>query len=139
MGSTSAMQGTALIGHNVLVSGDTFSNSGSGVSGAFDVAAPGTVVVNITDANGAVVRHMSTQSNASGSMSYAWDGKTDSGDAAADGTYHVSATLDAGQASIALQTQINAPVESISLSATGLILNLGGLGATPLSSVININ
>jgi flagellar basal-body rod modification protein FlgD len=139
MGSGSALQGAALIGHNVLVSGDTFSNTGSGISGAVSVAAAGNVGVNITDASGAIVRHMNLTSDGSGSMSYAWDGKTDTGATAAPGTYQVAASLDSAQGSIALQTQINARVESISLSATGLILNLNGLGATPLSAVVKIS
>lgn len=139
MGSSSALQGAALIGRDVLVNGDTFSNSGAGVSGAVSVSAPGTVRLNIIDANGVVVRHMNGTSDSSGSMAYGWDGVMDNGSAAPAGKYRVTATLDSGSANTPLQTQINARVDSVSISPTGLMLNLNGLGAKPLSDIVKIS
>lgn len=139
MGSSSALQGAALIGRNVLVSGDTFSHDGAGVSGAVSVNTPGTVRLNITDANGVVVRHMNATSDNSGSMAYTWNGVMDNGTAAPAGKYHVTATLDSGQDDIPLPTQINARVDSVSVSPTGLMLNLNGLGAKPLSAIVKIS
>lgn len=139
MSSNSALQGAALIGHSVMLNADTFTNNGSGISGAVNVTGPGTVSLDVTNSSGVVVRHMVTQALGAGSMNYGWDGKDGNGNAVPNGTYHLSANLDTGQGSLALQTQVNAPVESVSLSSTGLILNLGGVGATPLSSIININ
>lgn len=139
MGSSSALQGAALIGRNVLVNGDTFSNSGTGVSGAVSVSTPGTVRLNITDANGVVVRHMNGASDSSGSMAYGWDGVMDNGSAAPAGKYRVTATLDSGSDNIPLATQVNARVDSVSISPTGLMLNLNGLGAKPLSAIVKIS
>lgn len=133
-----ALQGASLVGHDVLVSGDSFRHEGSGVAGEVETPSAGTVSVDITDASGALVHHLSVVAKGAGSVAFEWDGRLADGAMAPSGNYHVAASVNSGAKTEALQSQLVARVESVSLAASGLVLNLSGIGATPLSAIRRI-
>lgn len=136
--SEQALQATSLIGHDVLVYADRFQlASGGSMTGSLDVPQSGQVTIEITNAGGEVVRRVTTTANA-GTMPLSWDGITDAGEAAPPGEYRISARVGNGDSTQALPPQIAARIDSVSFTAQGLLLNVGGIGQVPFSTVRRI-
>lgn len=140
--ASQALSGASLVGHWVLAPGDTatLATEGGALGGGVDVAAgTSSVTVNITDASGQVVRHMSVPANA-GLQEFYWDGKTDTGEKAAAGKYKFEAIANVGGKNESLQMQLYGQVGSVSLNAsgTGLTVNTPELGAIALGNVRQI-
>ncbi|MFZ5755470.1 MAG: flagellar hook assembly protein FlgD [Pseudomonadota bacterium] len=133
-----ALEGAALIGRSVLVPADTFTNTGSGVKGELDVPMSGNVTVEVVGAGGAVVRRMQISGAGAGSLPFAWDGRTDTGATAPTGEYTLVARVANDRRTEAIAPQLSARVDSVSLTSSGPVLNLGGLGATPITAVTRI-
>ena len=139
MESDQALRAATLVGHDALVNADSLSlTAGSGVHGEIAATSAGPMQVEIVDASGAVVRHIPMDAATSGDVPFAWDGRDDSGAIAPTGTYSVRATSGAGQDALALDVSVASHVDSVSIEATGLVLNLAGVGSVPLSSVRRI-
>ncbi|MBD8524761.1 flagellar hook assembly protein FlgD [Pseudomarimonas arenosa] len=133
-----ALQAASLIGRDALVSSSTFQlDEGGGMSGLLDVPQTGQVSIEITDASGAIVRRMSFEANA-GARDFAWDGVTDAGEQAPPGVYRINARVGSGSSAIAVESMVNARIESVSFSRSGLILNLAGGGSIPFYAVRRI-
>jgi len=139
MESDQALRAATLVGHDALVDADSLAlTAGSGVHGEIAATSAGPMQVEIVDASGAVVRHIPMDAATSGDVPFAWDGRDDSGAIAPTGTYSVRATSGAGQDALALDVSVASHVDSVSIEATGLVLNLAGVGSVPLSSVRRI-
>lgn len=141
--SDQALQGASLVGRGVLVPGSSGSilTTGAGISGAVDLStSTSSLALNIYDAGGQLVRRMDLGSQASGLVPFGWDGITDSGEAAAPGNYRLQATAQVGGLTQAVDTLVDARVESVTLGKGGqeLNLNLTGMGTIALSSVRQI-
>src|SRR5271154_5741808 len=142
--SSQALQASSLLGHQALVASTTANLSAGGtVTGA--VSVPQTtsqVVLNISDASGALVGQVNLGAQSAGLANFSWNGTTNNGSQAPAGTYTLTAQY-AGAASggTAATTLVNGTVESVSISAgsTGLILNVAGIGSVPFSSVQQIS
>src|SRR5882672_7704799 len=93
--SNQALQASSLLGRSVLVNRTSgLLNAGGTLSGAVDVpASASSVMLNITDQNGQLVRQLDLGAQGKGLASYDWDGKLADGSAAAPGIYNVSAQL----------------------------------------------
>ncbi|HZF17238.1 MAG TPA: flagellar hook assembly protein FlgD [Steroidobacteraceae bacterium] len=143
MVSNQALQASSLLGRSVLVnrSSGVLAVGGS-LSGAVDVpASASSVVVNIQDANGQLVRQLSLGAHAKGLADYAWDGKLADGAAAPAGVYSVGAQLMVnGRTQSAASVLVTARVESVTIGAdqSGLTLTLDGLGDIAFSDVRQI-
>ena len=98
----------------------------------------GPITFEIVDANGNTVRTMSMQAHGAGPVPFRWDGKTDGGDAAGAGRYTIRATAGNGDNVQQLAVAVEARVDSVSIGADGLVLNLAGLGSHPLSAIRRI-
>ena len=141
--SNQALQASSLLGRSVLVNRTSgLLNAGGTLSGAVDVpASASSVVVNVTDQNGQVVRQFNLGAQGKGLASYDWDGKLADGSAAAPGIYKVSAQLMVnGKSQSAANVLVNARVESVTIGAdkSGLTLSLEGLGDIAFSDVRQI-
>lgn len=141
--SNQALQASALLGRDVLVNRSSgFLTAGGTLSGAVDLpSSASSVVVNITDANGQLVRQLNVGAHAKGLADYAWDGTLADGTAAAPGIYKVAAQLQVdGKTQSAAGVLVNARVESVTLGAdqSGLTLTLQGLGDIAFSDVRQI-
>ncbi|MEJ1353545.1 MAG: flagellar hook assembly protein FlgD [Candidatus Sedimenticola sp. (ex Thyasira tokunagai)] len=142
MTSDQALQAGSLIGREVLVPTDTgYLTSGGTVRGQVELAHSADVVVRISDATGQMVRELNIGDHEGGAVQFSWDGITDSGDYANPGYYSIQVEAGGSEGTEALQTQLFAPVESVTIGGTGqgLTLNLGGLGPVAFDQVRQIN
>ncbi|GAB3735791.1 flagellar hook capping FlgD N-terminal domain-containing protein [Luteimonas pelagia] len=139
MESDQALRAAALVGHEALVdAGGLDVAAGSGVRGEITAAHAGPIQVEVVDASGAVVRRMTVEAPAAGPVPFAWDGLDDAGATAPSGHYALRAASGTGSNAQALDVRVAARVDSVSIEATGLVLNLAGLGSVPLSAVRRI-
>jgi flagellar basal-body rod modification protein FlgD len=127
MGANQMAQATPLIGHDVLVPGNTISpNELQGVMG-FELSRPADKVsVSILDAAGNEVRKLSLGSRAEGVNLLAWDGLTSNGSAAAAGNYTFKVDATQGGQSVSQTALHLGMVNSVSQSSSGVKLNLAG-------------
>lgn len=141
--SNQALQASTLLGRDVLVSRSSSElPAGAGLSGAVELTnSAGEVVVQITDANGALVRQMNLGPQGAGLARFEWDGTRVDGSVAPAGLYNVKATtIGAGGLQAAAQTLVDARVESVTMSAgqRGMSLTLAGIGEVSFSDVRSI-
>ncbi len=132
MESDQTLRAAALVGRDALVAVDAVDlQAGVGLQGEVAARSAGPVSIEITDASGATVRRMSVQAGTAGATAWQWDGLGDNGQPAPAGRYAVKATAG----SEGLDVRLAARVDSVSIEATGLVLNLSGLGSHPLSAI----
>ncbi len=127
LASNQMTQAANLIGHGVLVPGNSVSPD-SGKNGlGFDLALPADkVTVAISDAAGHPVRTIEVGSAQSGVTLLAWDGMTDGGTPAASGQYTFSVqAVQGGQKQDAAALSLGT-VNSVSQGSQGVALNLAG-------------
>lgn len=130
------LQATTMIGRSVLVPGDAVQLVDG--KGFFAVNLPNgadLAKVEILDADGKVVRTFNVDGAEPGLMQMGWDGKTDTGATAPNGSYtfHVSATLG-GEKAPAERLGYGA-VTSVETGAGGVYLNVPGFGKVSLADV----
>jgi flagellar basal-body rod modification protein FlgD len=144
LSSSQALQASSLLGHQALVASPTATvAAGATVSGA--VSVPQTtsdVVLGITNSAGVLVRQIDLGAQSSGLTSFTWDGKGSNGSAVPADTYTLTAQY-AGQTkgSTAAATFVSGTVQSVSMGAgaTGMTVNVAGVGSVPFSSVQQIS
>lgn len=136
--SAQALQGTALVGHDVLTAADSITiGAGESVQGAIEVPdGASSVQIAVTDSSGQLVRTLTLPTSA-GTTDFTWDGLDDQGAAAAAGTYTFTSIANVGGSSESIETQLAARVSSVTIDAagTGLTLNTASLGSVALSDV----
>ena len=135
-----ALRGAALIGRTALIETDRLPlvADADGVLSASGVAASpgaGTITVDITSTNGALVRRLQVPAERAGDVSFQWDGTNEQGQSVAPGTYLMRASFGTGRDAQAVGTGTMAPIESVTLDPQGMLLNLRGLGTAPLSAI----
>ena len=135
--STLTMEAASLVGRFVMVPTNQSVLQGSGLGGTIDVSsATGNLRVEITSATGAPVRQIDLGPQASGPMRFAWDGRTDAGEASPLGVYRVHAYSEfEGQRK---EFAVNMPdqVVSVSIGEQGVMANLAS-GASVSTQKIN--
>lgn len=134
------LKGASLVGHAVLIPSEKLALAASGnTTGVVMAPSPGTTRVEITDASGVVVKKIELNVEAKGEAAFAWDGLNAKGERMPAGTYSIKAThTDASGTATALNTYVDATVESVTIGSDGLYLNLPGLGTAPLDYVLRI-
>jgi flagellar basal-body rod modification protein FlgD len=139
MENDQALRAAALVGHDALIDADSLSLAeGKGLNGEIVATSAGPMQVEVVDASGQVVRRMSVDATSAGPVPFAWDGRTEGGEAAPAGRYTVRALAGSGEDAQALDVRVAAHIDSVSIEASGLVLNLAGLGSVPLSSIRRI-
>ena len=99
----------------------------------------GKVTFEITDASGVVVDTIEVEADAKGETAFAWDGVKANGERAPEGRYSIKASHTASDGTAtALNTYVDATVDSVTIGSDGLYLNLPGLGTAPLDYVLRI-
>lgn len=136
--STQLLNGTTMVGHDVLALTDSFNYGGSvPVSGEIDVpAGANSLEVRITDSIGQVVRSMKLTPNA-GTNTFTWDGMRDDGTAAGPGEYDIEAVANIDATNESLNVMLAGRVSSVTIDAARgeLILNTSSLGALSMGDV----
>lgn len=138
MSSSQILNGTNLIGHTVVASGNSAALAANGsVTGAVNAPAGTTsLTVQVKDASGQLVRTFNVPAQGSGLTPFTWDGTTNSGSKAPAGTYQFSVAANANGTNTSLTPLLAYHVNSVTLDPTSnsLTLNTDG-GSLPLSSV----
>jgi flagellar basal-body rod modification protein FlgD len=132
-----SVSATSMIGHGVLVPGSAINMASGQAVGGVDVTQPAdSLNITIKDKAGNTVRTLNLGAQTtSGVVPFAWDGKTDTGTAAADGTYKFSATSVLSGVTSTPATLSFGTVNSVTPGATGANVSVGALGSFALSSV----
>ncbi|MDP3511989.1 MAG: flagellar hook assembly protein FlgD [Sulfuritalea sp.] len=134
-----AMQAAALVGHQVMVAGSGLTLGDSGAVGGLELkSAADQVSVTIKDSNGIVMRTLDLGDLDAGMHNFVWDGKTDSGAQAVNGSYGISILAKRGSEKLEVSPLELAGVTSINRSSQGVTLDLGQLGLAKLSDVKQI-
>ena len=131
------LQAGSMVGRNVTVPSAAGQLQDSGLDGAVNVPDGGkAVLVQVTDADGNVLRTLNLGTPASGLVAFHWDGKGDDGAALAKGTYGLKA--QAGNTAVA--TYISGKVNGVGMTGSdGAYLDVDGFGGVLLSQVAQIN
>ena len=137
--TSQVLSSTNLVGRHVMVPSGTAIYSGTAaVSGAVNVTNAGDVQVQVTDATGTVVRSLDLGTQQTGLANFSWDGKDNSGNAVAAGSYALSANNSGS--TTALTTYVSAAVTGVGYAGSaGTYLQVAGIGGVPLTQVAQIN
>ena len=93
----------------------------------------------IESESGEVLKQFTLGAQPKGTVAYDWDGTTNTGEAAGSGPFKVSVTAQDKGATVGATGLVWAPVQSVSVPASGSpILNVAGLGTVPVSAVRQI-
>ncbi|MEP9316645.1 flagellar hook assembly protein FlgD [Pseudomonas sp. LABIM340] len=141
--SSQALQASSLVGRSVIVNSSKVQvdDPSAGVNGTLVMPSGGDgVTLKIYDDSGDLVRTVDMGSQKAGNIDFKWDGKDDSGELVAAGTYTVKASASLDGTSTALTTYLPATVNSVTLGQNGgeMSLNLAGIGAVSASSIQTI-
>lgn len=124
--SMQTTQALGYVGHIVAIEGKT-TTLANGVAGwSFNATKPSTATINIQNAAGSTV-YTGTFSLQAGTQNFVWDGKDNNGNTMPDGEYTLSITAtDANGQTTAVSTEIQGVVDSVDVSKTPPVLNVGG-------------
>ncbi len=131
-----SLQATSMIGRQVLVPGATLQlANGAAVGGALLAQAADKVVISVRDASGQVVHRVDLGAQQAGVMGFAWDGTTDSGAAAAAGSYSYTVEAVQGGTKVDATALTLGQVAGVAKDANGISLKLTGGGTVALGDV----
>lgn len=135
-----SLQAAGLVGHGVMISGNKLELSNGAAYGGVDLGqAVDKLTVKIKDASGAVIHTADLGAQkAAGSIPFQWDGTTDSGAAAPNGSYTFEVDAEQGGKKVDATALAVGQVASVSLGVQGATLNVAGLGPVALSQVKQI-
>jgi flagellar basal-body rod modification protein FlgD len=134
--STQALQAAGMIGRGILASGSTLNLSGGQARFGIELGtAADSATVTIRDSSGRPVRHLSLGPSSAGVLLLTWDGLTDLGTAAVEGSYSLEVSAVAGGEKVSATTLAFGQVTSVSSGAQGPKLNVQGLGALSVSDI----
>jgi flagellar basal-body rod modification protein FlgD len=137
--SNQALQAASMIGHGVLAAGSSLNLSGGQALFGIDLsAAADSATVTIRDSSGRPVRQMTLGPQAAGTLSLQWDGLTDAGVGAPEGTYSIEVSATGGGQKVSATTLGFGHVTSVSGGVQGPKLNAPGLGELSISDIRQI-
>lgn len=132
-------QATSMIGHSVLVPGNTLTHTEKG--GYFGVNLPNgadSVSVDIKNGAGLTIRTLTFGKQDVGVNALTWDGKTADGTLAPSGDYSYEITAKLGDTKTSSTALSLAQVQSVSNSNGGIKLNLSNNTAVSTADVVEI-
>ena len=139
--ASQSLQAASMIGHGVLVPGSSakLPDGGPALMGVELTEPADSVVVNIRDAGGNILHSINLGSQDIGTLGAQWNGKTDSGGAAAPGQYSFDVVATRGGKQISGVTPLTfGDVVSVSTNAQGVKLNVSGIGSVDMANVRQI-
>jgi flagellar basal-body rod modification protein FlgD len=131
--------GSSLVGETATFTGTQIPlQSGSGQI-AFTTASAEPIAIAITNASGNVVRSVQETSTA-GSNSWTWDGKDDSGNSLANGTYGIAVeTQDSAGNTTAVPFTMTGTVTGVSKASSGDVMLQMGSDSVDMNTVSSVN
>lgn len=137
--ATQSVQAGSLIGRGVLASGSTLVLEGGQARAGASLANPADrVVVEVLSQAGERVATLDLGARPAGTLTFAWDGKTDAGAAVPDGLYTFDVAATQGNRKVDVERLGFGRVQSVTLGADELQLNTYGLGSLGMGSVTQI-
>lgn len=138
--SSQSMQAAGMIGHSVLAAGSDLNvKDGKANSGGIDLQGNADkLTVAVKDSTGKVVRSIDLGAQTTGTVPFQWDGKTDADTVAPDGKYTFSVAATQGTDNVTANPLAQGKVTSVTLGATGISLNIEGLGVIDATKVSQI-
>lgn len=137
--SSQSLQAASMIGRSVLAPGSGLLLQNGAAVGGFELTQPvDRAVVTIKDAAGNMLHSVDMGSQQAGSVMFQWDGMTDSGASAPNGTYTFEVSAAQGGQKVAAENLSLGKVGSVSLASAGVVLNtdvLGGVGITKVKQI----
>jgi flagellar basal-body rod modification protein FlgD len=136
---TQALAAAGVVGHGVLVPGDSIVLGEGEARLGVELAQPADrVTITIKDSSGRVVRTLELGAQEDGVLPVTWDGLTDSGATAAPGNYTFSVSATRGGEDVSATALAYGKVEGLTYSANGLIAIIAGLGRVSLDELREI-
>lgn len=131
------LQASSMVGRSVEVPSAVGSLQAGGMDGAVNVPdGGGTVLVQVTNTAGNVLRTINLGTPTQGLAPFHWDGKGDDGSALPDGAYGLKAQIG----NTAVATYVSGKVKGVGMTgADGAYLDVDGFGGVLLSQVAQIN
>jgi flagellar basal-body rod modification protein FlgD len=137
--ATQSVQSASMIGRQVYATGSYLNLADGKAVGAVNLTQPADrIYVSIADTAGTVVRRIELGSANTGMSGFEWDGKTDAGTTAAAGQYVFQVTAARGNTAIPAEPVTLGKVDGVSLSSSGMRLNLQGGGSIGMADVKQI-
>jgi flagellar basal-body rod modification protein FlgD len=137
--SSQTLQAASLVGRQVMTEGSTLQLAGGVAQGGYQLEghADG-LTLTVRSASGAVIHKAELGAQEAGIHGFHWDGMTDSGAAAAPGTYTFEVAARAGKEPVKATTMMIGRVDGVTPAADGTQLDLGALGTTSFGAVKHI-
>jgi flagellar basal-body rod modification protein FlgD len=137
--ASQSYQASSMIGHSVLVQGDTVSTDGTG--GFFGVELPvgaDKLDITIKDSAGSTVRTLNLGGQSAGSIPISWDGYTNDGAIATNGNYQIEVNATVSGQAVESTALSYAQVLSVTNASGGVKLNLSNAASVNTSDVKEI-
>ena len=139
VGNSQSMQAADMIGKSVLVPGSQLAlSNGVAYAGINLAAAADQVTLTILDRTGNVIQTQKLGAQAAGVLDIGWDGMTDAGTKAADGTYKFTVDAVQGGNAVTVDALQIGTVSALVRSKSGFLLDLGALGTVDFNNVQQI-
>jgi flagellar basal-body rod modification protein FlgD len=139
--ASSIMNGTTLIGRNILAPGTVATLATGGAIGGAVQAPAGTskLTVSVSDSNGNVVQTFKVTPANGGLTSFVWKGDTNTGGTAAAGQYTIGVTATVNGTSQTLNPMTVNKVSSVLIDPTTNAVDVETDSSTvPLSSIVSV-
>ncbi|MEO6422587.1 MAG: flagellar hook assembly protein FlgD [Candidatus Nitrotoga sp.] len=134
-----SLSATSMIGHGVLISGSAITlKDGKGIGGIELTQPADSVKVLIQDAAGNTVTTLQMGPQKAGVTPLAWDGQTDAGTPAVNGTYKFSVEAMLAGNKIDVNALTFGMVNAVTPGKNGATLDVGSAGSVAMSAVKQI-
>ena len=131
-----SVSATSMIGHGVLVPGSSMNLAKGQSIGGVELTQPAdSLNVTIQDAAGNIMRTLQLGAQKGGVVPFAWDGQTDAGTTAADGSYKFTVEAVLANTKMDANPLAFGMVNAVTPGAQGATLDVGQLGGFALSAV----
>lgn len=123
--ASQSMQSASLIGKTILADGNSISllNGSANLSMRLEDAAE-SVVVDVINSSGRIIKTTDLGANAAGIKSFTWDGSTNEGGTAPDGQYTFQVNAKKLNQTVAVTPLTQATVSGVELTSAGTQLSL---------------
>lgn len=134
-----SLEATSIIGRGVLIPGTSMRLEDNVAVAGIELEQPvDELTVSIQDSSGITIRNIELGAQPEGINTFVWDGVTDSGTVAVNGSYSFTAIARQGDKDISNTALSLATINSVSPDEKGAILDAGELGFIGMSDIKQI-